>query len=160
MMHSSSWDDDSAICLETDSSGSFGCGAMFLSEFFAVQWPSGMHSSNLARLELYPIVLAVAVWGTRMANQRLLIFCDNEATVHILRNLKAEDRMTRELVRHFALVCLRYNIVYRANHVPGKSNFGPDALSRGQFVKFRHMFPHMHSIKFTFPPRLDPMYCL
>ena len=156
MMQSSLWDEESALCLETDSSGSWGCGAMFLQEYFSVKWPTGLPVTNLARLELYPIVLAMEVWVERMANQRVLIFCDNEATVHILRKLKAEDPLTHGLVRHFALCCLRRNIIFRAKHVPGVMNKGPDALSRGQLHKFHAMFPHMQPVKTLFPDFLSP----
>ena len=160
MMYSSVWERDGAVCLETDSSGSWGCGAMFLQEYFAVQWPEGMPNTNLARLELYPIVLAVFVWAETMANQRLWILCDNEATVHILRKLKAEDGLTRGLVRQFALCCLRHNIYFRAEHVPGVGNKGPDALSRGLFQKFGDMFPHMRPTRCQFPSHLSPRTCL
>ena len=95
-----------------------------------------------------------------MANQRLIIFCDNQATVSILRRLKAEDFITRTLVRHFALCCMHYNIICRIEHIPGAANKGPDALSRGQFHKFGQMFPHMQHVQKNIPAFLSPYSCL
>jgi hypothetical protein len=40
-------------------------------------------------------------------------------------------------VRRLVLACLKFNILFRAKHVPGAKNTLADALSRLQVSKFR-----------------------
>ena len=79
------------LTLETDSSGSWGFGAIQGLEFFNGKWPDSLPRSSLSRLELYPIALAMHVWHKEMSNQEVAIYCDNRGTVDILKSLKADD---------------------------------------------------------------------
>ena len=46
-----------------------------------------------------------------------------------------------KLLRFFVLKCLKFNISYRARHVPGKINCIANALSRFQMSRFRKEAP-------------------
>ena len=156
----SGWDLPSVLHLETDSSGSWGCAAIFQNQFFALQWPPTTRRTNLALLEFYPIVVSTFVWGPSLANKRLLIHCDNLATVFIVNKLKSQEPNTMALVRMFALQCLNFNIWFQARHIPGSANHGPDALSRGKFEEFHRSFPGMSPALLSIPDPLQPWNCL
>lgn len=160
MFVKSGWVGDSVLSLETDSSGSWGCAAVFLDKYITVPWPQSVPRANLALLEFYPIVLATEVWAQEMSNKRLTIKCDNLATVFIINNLKAKDTVTMQLVRVFALQCLKHNIWFQAQHIPGVQNHGPDALSRGSFQRFHQMYPNKSPTLFRTPDHLLPENCL
>ena len=52
------------------------------------RWPK--HWSDLGRLgdltylELFPLVVAISVWGPLLANKRILLHIDNQAVLHII----------------------------------------------------------------------------
>ena len=64
MFLSSATDSPQVLNLGSDSSGSWGCGAIFEGEYFSLEWPSSIPRNNLALLEFYPIVLATHVWAS------------------------------------------------------------------------------------------------
>ena len=152
----SGWEGPHILSLETDSSGSWGCAAIFQGEFFAIPWPEDLPRASLSLLEFYPIVVATHVWHDRLKNGRLKILSDNQGTVEIINKLKSRDNIIMQLVREFALQCLQYNIWFQAFHIPGKLNLGPDALSRGQFRRFRQRFPSAREIIPNLPPHMQP----
>ena len=46
------------------------------------------------------------------------------------------------LVRHFTLLTLKYNLVFKAEHISGIYNVIAGALSRLKVNKFRQLVPH------------------
>ena len=82
------------------------------------------------------------------------------ASVFIINKLKALDEATMSLVRLFALQCLQSNIWFQARHIPGATNQGPDALSRGRFQEFHRAYPGINPLDLTLPLALQPLNCL
>ena len=72
---------------------------------------------------LFPIVLAVEIWGAKMPNQRILVLSDNEAAVYILNKMSCKGTIMMRLVRRLVIAAMKYNILFRSKHVPGKTNF-------------------------------------
>ena len=66
------WLSSRALNLYTDSSGSLGYGAIFGHKWFYGKWPSTLTSKNIIFLEMFPIVLSVAIWADRLANRCVL----------------------------------------------------------------------------------------
>ena len=59
-----------------------------------------------------------------------------------------------KLVRRLVLATLKWNIHFRAKHIPGKFNVAADRLSRFQFqAAFRHM-PQLRKQPVHIPPEL------
>ena len=75
--------------LYTDASGSIGYGAVYGKEWFCGPWPAAWLRYNISALELYPIVVAVVVWGDKWANKSVSFFTDNEALVAIINKSRA-----------------------------------------------------------------------
>ena len=56
-----------------------------------------------------------------------------------------------QLVRTFVLVCLRFNIRFKAVHVPGVLNVIADSLSRFQASRFRAAAPQADTVMTPLP---------
>ena len=71
--------------LTSDASGSWGCGAFSFFSWFQYQWPQQFDTKYITVKELFPSVIAVAIWGHKWENRSVLYRhrCDNEAVVHI-----------------------------------------------------------------------------
>ena len=160
MFLSSATDSPQVLNLGSDSSGSWGCGAIFEEEYFSLEWPSSIPRNNLALLEFYPIVLATHVWVSKMSNKSISISCDNMAVVYIINKLKSQDPTIMQLLRIFTIQCLKLNIWFQASHIGTRANVGPDALSRGQLTSFRHSFPNLTPAQLWIPAHLRPEICL
>ena len=84
----------------------------------AVTW----RSYNIAVLELFPIVLALHMWGHFMADKRVIFFSDNAAVVDIINKQTSKHQSIMLLIRDLVLSCLRYNVLFHAKHIPGFYN--------------------------------------
>ena len=135
------WHDSLALNLYTDAAASLGYGAVFGNEWCFGAWPKNCTKFNITLLEFYPIVLSVLLWGDRMRNQRITFFTDNAALVDIINKATSRDPTVMIFVRRLVLVCLQFNILFRARHVPGVKNVLADSLSRLQVMKFKQLAP-------------------
>ena len=119
--------------LYTDAS-SQGAGVVFGTQWQQIIFPASWKKINIAILELYPIVVAVATFHDAMVGKHVVFHSDNQAVVCVLRTKTAKDTSIMLLVRKLVLLCLRYDIIFDSVHIPGKVNFLPDAISRFQNV--------------------------
>ena len=133
------WTDLFSLNLHTDAAGSLGFGALFGCDWFYGGWPENWKQFNITILEFYPIVLSVLVWGYKMRNQRITFYTDNAALVVIIDKATSRDVIVMIFVRRLVLACLKYNILFRACHVPGVKNVLADSLSRLQVAKQRNI---------------------
>lgn len=131
--------------LFTDASGAHGFGAYLQGEWCAVRWPQVWRDkvflTNLALLELFPIVVAVEIWGQYLANKRIRFMCDNLGVVQAINRQSASSRAVICLLRFLVLKGLSLNALFVAVHVPGVCNGVADSLSRFQMERFRTLAP-------------------
>lgn len=160
LFHKSAWLSSDTVNLHTDSAGSKGFAAVFGQQWFVGSFPSSWESLHITVKELYPIVLAVSIWGLHISNQKILFHTDNQACVHIINSQTSKDKNIMKLVRHMVSQGLRYNVMFRAVHVPGKNNILPDLLSRFQFQRARKIAPWLNTIQTPIPPSLQPQALL
>lgn len=92
-------------------------------------------------LELFPVVLAVEVWGESFRDLKIRLNCDNLGVVQVINRISASSLTVVRLLRHLVLRCLQLNIFLYAVHLPGVDNTLADALSRFQWDKFRDLAP-------------------
>lgn len=75
----------SALHFYTDAAGSCGYGAFWNGHWSADVWPSSWKSRGLTSiivlLELFPILVALDLWGSQLLNRRILIHSDNKGIV-------------------------------------------------------------------------------
>ena len=149
------WATSDSLNLHTDASGTIGFGGFLGNKWFHGTWQGENSSMNIAILELYPIVLAIHLFGYCLANKRILFSTDNLAIVHVLNKQTSKDKNIMCLMRNLVRSCLDLNILFRAKHIPGVFNTKADALSRLQIEKFRDLAPEAATSPETIPPHLS-----
>ena len=137
------WTLDCDIQLFTDASGTEGFGGFFRGEWFQGRWPEDIirRSLSIAWMEFFPVVVATAVWGHKLEGKRVIFRSDNESVVAIINKQSFPCPDIMHLVRIFVLQCLKYNLHFKSNHIPGIDNEISDALSRFQMIRFRRLVP-------------------
>lgn len=148
------WVEAETIHFHTDASGSLGYGAIFQSHWFSGTWPDHLLACSITLKELFPIVLALETWGTELRNRCIILHTDNWAVMHIINNQTAKVPLIMTLVRRLVLACMRYNILVRSEHIPGKQNILADLLSRLQVDAFHKLAPHMDKDPVIIMPHL------
>jgi hypothetical protein len=137
------WLGDQDVQFFTDASGSVGFGFFFDGRWFQGKWPSVKFAleHSIAWLELFPIIVASALWGDQLKGKKIVLRCDNESVVAIINKQTSKCQSLMKLVRFFVLQCLKNNVIFCARHVPGKDNNIADALSRFQMSRFWEAAP-------------------
>ena len=137
------WVAEEDIQFFTDASGGIGFGGYYSGRWFQGRWPSRQFSQDhsIAWLEMFPIVVAIAIWGDKLQGKRIIMRCDNEAVVTIVNKQSSKCKEIMKLVRFLVLQCLKNNIKLSARHVPGKKNDVADSLSRFQMTRFWEVAP-------------------
>ncbi len=138
------WTSSDVLHLFSDASG-LGFASVWGSHWIQGPFLQNWDRVNIAVKELLPIVLAVHQWGPQMTNTRILFMCDNESVVFCLNNQTSKDDMLMTLLRKLVLAALKFNIVFRAKHIPGKCNVVCDALSHFQLQKARAWAPWLET---------------
>ncbi|XP_069133139.1 uncharacterized protein [Argopecten irradians] len=137
----------------TDASNQ-GFGATFQLHWFFGVWPDSFTSYHITVKEFFAIVLALEIWGPALRNKCVVLHCDNMAVVDIINKQTSKDSTLMVLVRRFVLMSLRLNILFSAEHIPGKDNILADHLSRLQVELFRQVAPHMDQHPTPIPDHL------
>jgi len=133
------WQSNYSLTLYTDAAKSLGFGAVFGRSWFYGLWPTSWQVHHISLLELYPIVLAVETWANDISNRCIILFTDNEAVVSVINSQTSKDENLMILVRRLVLICLKFNIVFQAKHVPGAKNTLADLLSRQKLDQFKQL---------------------
>ena len=91
-----------------------------------------------------------------MSNRRVLFFTDNSALVDIINKQTSKHKSVMVLLRDLVLSCLSYNILFRAQYVPGLQNSQADNISRFQVDSFKELAPEADKFQTTVPTDLLP----
>ena len=134
------WTQASKVSLWTDASG-LGFGVVFGNEWCCGTWSPEEEGYSLELKELYPIVLAIAMWGSHLSGLRLTVRCDSEAVCHIWKSGTCKSRPIMTLLRGGLLSAAWYNVVVLLVPVPGVDNTLADCLSRMQVQRFKDRHP-------------------
>jgi hypothetical protein len=68
-------------------------------------------------LELFPVVVALCIWGEQLKNKKIIFNIDNQSVVHIINKKSSKSVRVMSLVRHLVLSTLQYNIMIKALHI-------------------------------------------
>ncbi|XP_071107232.1 uncharacterized protein [Haliotis cracherodii] len=151
----SEWINSSDTHLFTDTSGNHGFGAFVMGRWANGRWPNEWvqngWTKDITMLELFPIVLAVRLWGRHLQNKRVLFVCDNQAVVAIINKQTAKPPQVMSLLRRLILLCLQHNILFKASYIPTHANVIADALSRFQWSRFKEAAPRADEIPAHIP---------
>ena len=95
----------------------------------------------MAFCELYSIVVVTVLWGHFWSTKRIVFYCDNESTVHIINRGRSKVTDIMKLMRMLTWLAAKNNFTIYSEHVPGVPNVISDALSRFDFQTFRAAAP-------------------
>jgi len=145
--------------LYTDASGAIGFGGYFKWKWFQGRWPPHMQLNKdrgitIEWQELFPIVVACALWFPHFSGKRIQFWCDNKSVVAILNLGRSRAPCIMDLLRFLVLISMKHNFFIRARHVPGISNEIADALSRFQVSRFRAAAPSAEPTPYSILPSL------
>lgn len=148
-----SWKTSVTMMLYTDASG-LGFGGICGLQWFSGEWPYHIKEYHISVKELFPIVVAVELWALQMSNKKVLFFSDNMAVVQEINKQTAKDCNLMKLLRRLIVQCLKYNILFKAKHVPGVKNVPSDKLSRLQIREFHQLAPQMNKAPVEVPKEM------
>ena len=104
MFYDNSYTSNYNMELYTDASSTKDYGGYFQGKWFSSSWPNDISSPkdkhlSMAFLELYPIVVASLLWGSEWKCEKIFCWCDNEATVAIVRKGRSKSIEIMKRVR-------------------------------------------------------------
>ena len=119
-----------SVSVQSDASGSWGCGAVFGSAWVQVQWPASWQDVPIATKEMVPVVLAAIAFGKWLKHCYVLFESDNTTVVSALRQGTCREPGVMHLLRTLHFVAAFYNFTFTSAYLPGPSNSLADAISR------------------------------
>ena len=120
-----------------DASGSIGMGMLWGARWCAEFWPYFPgRATNIATLELVPLILAAEIWGSEWRGKRILFRSDNMAVVHAVNGWLPSDPHLVSLLKLLAKEAMLKSFHIRCLHVRGVDNVDADLLSRDRLEEF------------------------
>lgn len=81
------------------------------------------------------------MWGDKFKGKRILIFCDNEASVKVINSGSSKDAFMQNCLRELCFIAAIHQFEIRAKHILGEENRLADYLSRWHtHTKFSKLF--------------------
>ena len=115
-----------------------GFGAVFGNRWIVGQWNEDFIVSckpSIEFLELFALTAGILTWHhePELNNSRIVVFCDNEAVVHMVNNTASTCGQCMKLLRMLTVDGLVHNQRLFAQHIGMKLNILVDLLSRLDF---------------------------
>ena len=138
-----------------------GAGGICQDNWFALQWETDFMENcdpSIEFLELYAVVVSVAMWAHKFTNQRIVLFCDNMSVVYMINKNTTHCPHCLQLIRALVLESMVHNVRIFAKHVTSKNNRMADLLSRRKFEIFwREVHKGMEKAMTPIPDKYWPM---
>ena len=109
-------------------------------QYMRGRFPGYLRNANIAYLEILAVMVALKLWGEKLAGQYFWIHVDNEAIATVLNTGASRDAQLQDVLREIALVAAQHQFVIKAKHISGISNRIPDWLSRWHEPQARREF--------------------
>ena len=116
----------------SDASGSLGCHAFCLPHWFNLQWSVNMQTIPIAVKELFPVVIAAAIYGNQWLGKLVLFRVNNMAVVEVLKATYGREPHLMYLIRMLVFFAAHFNFWFSASHVAGSKKYATyvaDSLS-------------------------------
>ena len=143
--------------IQTDASGTWGCGAFFQGSWFQWQWPPDWAPISIMAKELVPILLSAVTWGPQLARSITLFQCDNLSLVTAISKGSSREPKVMQLLRCLWFFVAFFDIELRAEHIAGSNNFVADHLSRNNMQSFFSLHLQGSLLPVPLPPPLLQM---
>lgn len=115
--------------------------AWFPPAWIQEEFPTEFRDSHINLKEYVAVCAAFFTWASYFRRNHVLVYCDNWATVYILRKRTTRSKPIMQLVRTFTLFCANHDISYETVYIPTAENTIADALSRLDNHRFRSAAP-------------------
>ena len=103
--------------ITTDASGSWGCGAVFETQWFQLAWSSEWTRTDIMAKELVPIVLNCAFWGPLILGKKLEFRCDNNSLVDVINKGSSKELMVIHLLQCLWFFLDFFEVKLTASHI-------------------------------------------
>ena len=103
-------------------------GDVVLPHWFNLQWSVNMQTFPIAVKELFPMVIAAAIYGNQWSGKLVLFRVDNLAVVEVLKLHIVESHLMH-LIRMLVFFAAHFNFWFSASHIAGSENTLADSLS-------------------------------
>ena len=136
---------------DTSLKSCLGFRARFQKQWTFGQWPTNFitkYSPSIEYAELFALLVAIYVWSPFLRNQRVIIFCDNQAVVAMVNNITSKCKNCMVLIRKLVLWSLQFNFRVFMKYIKLADNEVADSLSQLDFDCFSYLAQEKH---------LDPM---
>ena len=94
---------------------------------------------SIEYLELFALLAGVMNWIKLFENKRIVLFCDNQAVVHMVNTNVSKCKHCMILIRILVLESMIRNVRIYTRYVNTKDNGKADALSRLDLPRFRKL---------------------
>ena len=138
--------------LFTDAAGSFGCGGLWVGNWFQYRWSQAFAMERIPQQELLPIVMACMLWGRQWQGQHICCHCDDMAVVQVVNSGYSTDKRLMRLIRCWFFVAAHWKLSVRAVHIAREENVAAGALSRD----YMHLFFQVTSKACRSPAPIPP----
>ena len=85
---------------------------------------------GIVHLEMINVLVALRVWADQWIGQKIVIECDNEAVVSVLKNGRTKDKILAACARNVKMLAAIKDIELWVIHIKGTNNSVADLLSR------------------------------
>ena len=148
------------FCSDASGNKENGYGCIFNKNWIAGTWEKEFfvkEKPSIEYLELFVLVAGVLTYDTSLKDCRIIVFCDNQAVVHMVNQITSGCKNCMVLIRMLTLNGLKFNRRVSARYISTLDNDLADALSRGQMTRYRRLGPNMNKFPDKIDDRLWPM---
>ena len=149
------WDSSDTLSLFTDSSN-WGFAAVYRDKWTYGTWPHLWSGYHITVKEMYPIMLALALWAPMLANRRVIFVTDNQAVAYCIRKQTSKDSLIMRMLRSLIVCAMRHNIVFTSKWISTHDNTLADLLSRNSLSQARVIAPWLQPHPEQIPQHLMP----
>jgi hypothetical protein len=109
-----------------------GLGAINSDQYFHAVFPSFIQDLHLHinSLELLTIVVSLKMWGKDFMGKKIVVYCDNEASVTVLNTGFSRDMLMQSCLSEICYLAAVHGFEVRSRHIVGVENRAADYLSR------------------------------
>jgi hypothetical protein len=116
------------------------------------EWPSYCkYTTGIQLMEMFPVAVALYMWGHLLQHKKLVFYCDNLRIVHAINHSSAKCPKMMDIIRFIVLKSLQYNLIIKMEHLAGINNTYCDQLSRGQIQAFKEGCTQVNNEPDTIP---------
>lgn len=107
--------------------------------WFSQKWPHKFIEKSDCSIEVAELLgscMAVTMWINELKGKRVVIWCDNQAVVHMINNSSSSCSKCMYLIRHLTLLCMTFSLRVFCKYISTEDNRWADQLSRMKIEQF------------------------